>query len=477
MIISFLVVIALSMVLAMRARAGHSQQSAKDFFVAHGQFGAVLLFFLSVGETYSVLTMLGFPGGVYSGGQDFIIWFFGFIMMAPTLLFFIGPWIWRAGRLYGAATIADFFGRHFESRSLEIFVAISCIILLIPIGTMQFVGIRLVLTHLMPGVVPALLTSLAAAVTLAYVLLAGLRASAFVAVLKDLLMLAAIVVVGVAALFLSQNGGANLPPASEILHATGGGESGDGAALAISTIILQAIGFLVIPQGWAVLFSARSADSIRQTQMVAPLYMVMFPMLVIVAQYARTHGIVPGRPDFVFLAVTEALLPSYLTGVIFATVTLAGLVILSGVCLAIAPLITRNMVPNLSNNRQMIWAKVVTGIYLVASVICAETSTRLMATINGLFHMGITQLFPGLLAALFWARVPAKAVIAGVLIGFFTVGGLMTSWSGASYFNVGILALVANLVGLWVVSHVSPRASSAQSVIRKVACNQNAARG
>jgi Na+/proline symporter len=74
MIASFVLIMALSLGIALWARRGRKRgqgqghDDARAFFVAGGQFGALLFFFLSVGETYSIATMLGFPGGVYAGG-------------------------------------------------------------------------------------------------------------------------------------------------------------------------------------------------------------------------------------------------------------------------------------------------------------------------------------------------------------------------------------------------------------------------
>ena len=53
----------------------------------------------------------------------------------------------------------------------------------------------------------------------------------------------------------------------------------------------QAAGFAMIPQNWAFIFSARSPGAIRRAQAMAPLYMVMFPLLMVVAHYARAAGV------------------------------------------------------------------------------------------------------------------------------------------------------------------------------------------
>ena len=134
MTLAFLAIIVLSLLLALYSKRGHVHQKAEDFFVASGQFNTVLFFFLAVGETYSIATIFGYPGGVYASGTGFVTWFLGYILLAFVVGYFLNPLIWRAGRIYGAVTIPDLFRRHFGSRALEIVVTGTALIVLVPLG-------------------------------------------------------------------------------------------------------------------------------------------------------------------------------------------------------------------------------------------------------------------------------------------------------------------------------------------------------
>ena len=442
MIGAFLAVMALSLALALWARRG-AGQGPRAYFVAGGQLGAILFFFLSVGETYSIATMLGFPGGVYAGGEGFVVWFFGYILLAAPVLAVLGPWIWRAGQLYQAVTIPDFFAAHYRSRALERIVALGAVVLLLPIGTMQFVGIRLVLASLAPGLPVPLLLAGAGLVTLAYVLLAGLRAAAFVAVLKDALMLGAIMLVGILALAHWPATAAPLPVAT--------GQVPVGLPFALSTIAVQAAGFAMIPQNWAFLFAARGPREIARAQAAAPLYMIMFPLLMVVAIFLRRTGTPLDKPDFVFLAAAWQLLPGWAMGVVMAAVVLAGLVILSSVCLAIGPLITRNLVPGLDGAGQQRWAKAVTALFITLSAAGAMAQVPLLATLNTVFYFGIVQSLPGFLAALWTGRASAGGVMAGMAVAALAIVGARLAGWGLGGLNPGLLGLILNalVLALW----------------------------
>jgi SSS family solute:Na+ symporter len=454
---TFTIIMALSLVLTFISKRGHKNPTAKDFFVASGQFGPVLFFFLSVGETYSIASLLGFPGGVYAHGDSFVTWFFGYILMAAPIIYFVGPWIWRAGSLYGSVTIADFFRSHFDSRRLELVVALTSLLLLIPVGATQFLGLKLVLAGLGLHAPAVVLSALAGVMAFSYVAIAGLRASAYVAALKDLLMIGSILLVGGMAIVMWHGAplAGALAPLKVVAHPVPNEQ-----VFAITTIILQGLGFAMVPQTWAFIFSARSVQTIRRAQIAAPLYMVMFPLLMIVAYFARAQGLKPSVPDDVFLATAQALLPPWLVGVAMAAATLSGLVVLSGVCLAIGPLVTRNLLSGLEGPAQERWAKRVIAAYIVLAIMGAEGPVRLMATLNNVFYFGIAQMLPGLLAALCVGRVSAGAVIGGIVAGDALALALTASGTSVVGINAGLLGLVLNLLVMFCICAWRPRAGA-----------------
>src|ERR1700759_4886989 len=104
--IVFAVLIAASLVLAVMAKKGHHSTDVRDFFVASPQVRGFLLFFLSVGEIYSIAPIIGFPGSIYAKGGSYGIWYLGYNLLAFPVAYFLNPLIWRAGKLYNAVTIA-----------------------------------------------------------------------------------------------------------------------------------------------------------------------------------------------------------------------------------------------------------------------------------------------------------------------------------------------------------------------------------
>ncbi|HXR95619.1 MAG TPA: hypothetical protein VN718_07065 [Rhizomicrobium sp.] len=448
---SFLAVILLSLLLAWLSRQGHLGQKAEDFFVASGQFNTVLFFFLAVGETYSIGSILGYPGGVYAGGTGAATWFLGYILLAFAVGYFLNPLIWRAGRIHGAITLPDLFRRHFDSRALEVVVAAAGLLFLVPLGMQQFLGLQAILNELDWSISPRMLMAAAGILTFIYIVISGIRASAYVAVLKDVLLILAILLTGLVALHHWSDGvsagSAQLKLAVPTLSTD---------IFSITTILLQCVGFCLVPQTCAYVFTARSAKAIRRAQITMPLYMVMFPFLTLIAYYALRHPVRLSSSNEVFPAVAHALLPAPIVGLVLAGAALSGLVILTGICLAIGPLVSRNLVWGLSNDQQRQWSKLVMALYLVLSIAGAATSSQLLITINNFFYFGITQSLPGMLGILFFRRMRASAIIAGIVAGDAVAIALYELAVPLYGVNAGFVGLIVNAVIVFAILYLFP---------------------
>lgn len=436
--------IVFSLYLAIRAKKGRGPQSVHDFFVASRQFGAYLVFFLAAGEIYSIGTMVGFPGGIYAKGPTYGVWFLGYILLAYPVGYFVGPKIWQAGKRYNAITLPDLFKGHFRSRALEIIVAASAIIFLLPWGQLQFTGLVAALKGLGWNFEPLYLILIASLLAFSYIAIAGVRASAYIAVLKDILMVAAIVITGVA---VSMEVGVTQVFHAASLHLSNRMDSRQ-LTFSMSTMLFQSLGFYVMPFAVQNFFTAKSANTIRRTQIAMPLYMLMYPFLVVASYYALSQNLHLGSPNEAFFAAVVRLLPGWLLGLVAAGASLSGLLVLAGICLAIGPIVTRNLLPDMPESKQKTGAKVVVVLYLLVSIVMTLLTPNLMLTLINTTYYGVTQFFPGVIVILFGLRVRATAVAAGILCGQILAIILYMRQVDLGGFNLGLLCLIVNLAVL-----------------------------
>jgi solute:Na+ symporter, SSS family len=438
----FLAFIALSLLLALRASKGRGKQGVHDFFVASRQFSAWLVFFLAAGEIYSIGTMVGFPGGIYAKGPTYGVWFLGYILLAYPVGYFIGPKIWEAGKRYNAITLPDLFKGYYASRGLEAIVAISALVFLLPWGQLQFTGLVAALKGLGWHLNPIGLITIAAVLAFIYLAIAGVRGTAYIAILKDILMVTAIVVTGVAVAWEAGVAPVFKAASEHVSNSMNAHQ----LTFSMSTMLFQSLGFYVLPFAVQNFFTAKSANTIRRSQVAMPLYMLMYPFLVVASYYAIAQHVALASPNEAFFTAVVRLLPPWLVGLVAAGASLSGLLVLAGICLAIGPLVTRNLLPHVPETRQKAGAKVVIALYLLLSIGMTLVTPKLMLTLINMTYYGVTQFFPGVIVAVFGLRVSARAIGSGMVVGQVLAIVLYVLQPDLAGLNLGLVCLAVNIL-------------------------------
>ncbi|MEE8660333.1 hypothetical protein CGLAMM_03120 [Acetobacteraceae bacterium EV16G] len=235
------------------ARAG---QNASRFFAAAGQFGLVLYAVLAIGDTYSIGTLLGFPGSIFADGGFAALWFCGYIMLAFPIATMLYPRLWRIGQECGAATLTDLFRYRFNDRRLDLLLAALLFLCFIPLGTSQFIGLQSAF-KVVAGPDTArggMMAALTLSGLLTFLIAAGqgMGGAARAAILKDVLVISTIVMVAGAALMAGArwlsppHQGVIGPP--EVFKAFTPSVSGD--LFILTTIAVQASAFCISPRPW-----------------------------------------------------------------------------------------------------------------------------------------------------------------------------------------------------------------------------------
>lgn len=458
-------IIALTLVVAWRTRMVRRRDTLSEFFVGSRSFVSLLFFFLAVGEIYSIGTLVGFPGGIYAGGATYAIWFMGYILLAYPIGYFINPLIWRGGRRYGAETGPDLYERHFKSKGLGLTAAISGMIFIIPWGQLQFAGLEVVVHAFAPQITPVYALALAAALALGYIVLSGMRATATVSIVKDVFMVTGIVVVGVAAWAAA---GSPAPIFHQLAqaHTTGAGIAilvpAAAVPFVLSTIVFQAAGFYASPFGLQYVFTGKSEKAVAKAQVFMPLYMLMYPFLIVAAFWAALHiHSLTATPDLAVVAAGQHLLPPALLGVLAGGAALSAIVVLTGLSLTVSAVVSKNLVrsyinPRATDPQVKRWAQVVVAVYLLISVLLTVLAPTLMLNLINTAYYGFTQFFPGLIAILFWRRASAWGVGSGLVVGDLVALALYFSHTLPWGLNLGLIALVVNAAVLVVVSLARP---------------------
>src|SRR5262249_33626786 len=158
-------------------------------------FGGLLVFLLMAGEVYTTFAFLGLSGWTYSRGGP-TLYALAYLTLAYVGAVFILPPIWELGRRPGLQTPSDFFPLPFCSRYLPAFVCLVGIASFVPYLQLQITGIGIIVSVASfdtIGRTPAM--TVAVILLVGFVFAGGVRAVAWVSVLKDVLMLTAAVAI------------------------------------------------------------------------------------------------------------------------------------------------------------------------------------------------------------------------------------------------------------------------------------------
>jgi len=165
-----------------------------EWAVGGRRFGAWIFWFVNAGEIYTTFALLGISGYAWAYGAPAYLAFTS-VSLACALGYWLMPQIWTAGKRYGLVTQADFFSRHYRAPWLGVVVGVAGIAALVVYVQIQLTALTLVFRLTLGAALgPAQAAILAATVMLAFVYLAGLRSAAFAAGVKDVLMIALVVI-------------------------------------------------------------------------------------------------------------------------------------------------------------------------------------------------------------------------------------------------------------------------------------------
>ena len=265
-----------ALALGLVARAGRDMD-LEQWAVGGRGFGWVFVFLLLAGEIYTTFTFLGGSGFSYGlGAPAYYILAYG--SLAYVIAYFLLPPIWSYARQHGLHSQPDFFARKYESPTLGVLVSVVDLVALIPYLVLQLTGLGIIVTAASYGAIPKTAAIwIGAAIVTVYVMVSGIRGSAYTAVAKDILILGVVLFLGI---YLPVHLYGGIGAMFEKINAAKPGflvfpASGQSVAWFVSTVILTALGFFMWPHSFAASYSARDARVFRRNAIMLPIYQLI----------------------------------------------------------------------------------------------------------------------------------------------------------------------------------------------------------
>ena len=327
-------------------------------------FGTFVTWFLLGGDLYTAYTFIAVPSLVYAAGA---VGFYAvpYTIMVFPLVFIFAPRLWSVARTRGYVTLGEFVrGRH-GSQGLGLAVMVTGILATMPYIALQLVGIESVLTVLGVGsttgnaFVRDLPLIIAFAVLSAYTYLAGLRAPALIAFVKDILIYATVIVAIVYIPGKLGGWGHIFSNASTRLAKVNTATGKPFGSLTVlpagewaygSLALGSALGLFVYPHAITGVFAAKRRDVIRRNAAMLPAYSVILGLIALFGYMARAVPAVNagvkaagGNAQLSVPLLFAHMFPSWMAGIGDSAVVIGALVPAAIMSIAAANLFTRNI--------------------------------------------------------------------------------------------------------------------------------------
>jgi SSS family solute:Na+ symporter len=395
-----------------------------------------------------------------------------YLTLAYVISFFMLPQIWEVGRKFRMQTQSDFFSIRYGNRYLAGFVCIVGIASFIPYLQLQLTGLGIIVSIASfdgIGRTPAMV--IAVVLLAAFVFASGVRAVAWVSVLKDALMVlaAAAIGIGIPKIYFGGIG----PMFAALAHAhpahltMPGATANLGHTWYVSTVLLTSVGFYMWPHAFGSTFTAKSSDTLRRNAVVMPLYTLTLAFILFAGFTAVL--VVPGlaNGDLALLTVVRQSFPPWFLGVVGGAGALTAMVPASIFILTAATLFAKNLYrplffPAMTDDQVAKLARVMVVVLGIVSLCLAIYTSTTLVSLLLIGYAGVSQFFPGVLLGLYWKRVTTAAVFAGMISGVAASIFLMLShrdpWFG---WSAGFVALSLNFMVTISCSLLTPAVSKA----------------
>jgi SSS family solute:Na+ symporter len=486
-VVSFVIVTGVGFAAA-RWRPARDRLQLDEWGLGGRGFGTFISWFLLGGDLYTAYTFIAVPALVYATGAAGFYALSYTIMVFP-IVFVFAPRLWSVARVHGYVTPADFIRGRYGSRGLGLAVACTGILATMPYIALQIVGIGAVLTVMGVGgsssnaFVRDLPLIIAFVVLAAYTYLAGLRAPALIAFVKDTLVYVTVIV---AILYIpTRLGGwghifgtasthfktAVNPKTGKPLGSFIEGSAGEWA---YATLALgSALALFMYPHAITGVFATKRRDVIRRNMAILPAYSLVLGLIALFGYMALATPAVNagvkaggGNAQLSVPLLFEHMFPSWFAGIGYSAIVIGALVPAAIMSIAAANLFSRNIYkeffrPGASPAEQTRAAQLASLVMKAGALYFAlEVSKTFSINLQLLGGIWILQTFPAIVVGLYtrwlhrWALVIgwAAAMIYGTVQAYRTPGGTQQHFgaSAAPVFGhviyIAIAALIINLV-------------------------------
>ena len=456
-----------------------------EWALGGGNFGTIISWFLIGGDLYTAYTFIAVPALAYGAGPTA---FFAvpYTIVAYPFGILVLTRFWSVARNRGYITAADFVRDRFGDRWLEITIAVTGIIAVLPYIALQLVGMQVVFQHLGGFFAIGdgkLALAIAFILLAAYTYTSGLRAPALIALIKDTLIYITIIcaVIAITHMFGGWSGifnaaqsalAAKAKPATLLLAPSQYfvyGTLAFGSALAL----------FIYPHSITSMLSAKSRTVVERNMALLPIYSLLLGFLALLGYAGLAAGIKVTNAQLVVPVLFARIFPDWFAGVGYAAIVIGALVPAAIMAIGGANLFASNIFQQFSSTRH----PGQTGLAKILTLVICAVALLFVIFIKPQFAIGfqflggawILQTFPAFVIGLYTNWFNPKALLLGWIVGIAagTYMAVQTGYTAAFPLHLGggtlvgygpFYALLLNLIVSVIATPLFKAAGSARAI-------------
>ncbi len=412
---------------AARWRTAGSLANMDEWALGGRSFGTVISWFLIGGDLYTAYTFIAVPALAYAAGP---VAFFAlpYTIVAYPFGILVLTRFWSVARTRGYITAADFVRDRFGDRWLELAMAVTGVLAVLPYIALQLVGMKVVFLQLGGGFAAGggtLALAISFVLLAAYTYTSGLRAPALIAFIKDTLIYLTIIcaVIAITHMFGGWAGifdaagkalAAKPKPATLLLPPPSYFTYG-------SLALGSALALFIYPHSITSILSAKSRTVVQRNMALLPIYSLMLGFLALLGYAGLAAGIKTTNPQQVVPMLFAQIFPDWFVGVAYAAIVIGALVPAAIMAIGGANLFASNIFRQFSAQRDSLettTAKILTLVICLFALLFVIFITPQYAI--GFQFLGgawILQTFPAFVIGLFTRWFNPKALLLGWAVG------------------------------------------------------------
>ena len=406
-------------------------EGEKEYFLGGRSMGGWVAALSAGASDMSAWVLMGLPGSIYLYGIGKVWIAVGLVIGTICAWVFVAPRLRRYSiRANDSITIPQFLTNRFQSKnkglqiiSAIVFVVVYCIY---SASSISACG---TLFNTVTGMSAKTAMIIATAIILVYVFLGGFNAVCWTDFFQGMLMLAALMLTPILALFVMKGADFVAPvmavPENYYNVLSGGGFNWKSMSDIISGLG-WGLGYFGMPHILVPYLSIKSEHEMRKSQIIGCSWIVLIlAMSAVVGLIGRQFLGEIDNENLVFVHMVRRLFPAFISGVLLSAILAAAMSTADSQLLAsssaFASDIYKPVIRKDATDHEMQWAGriIVILISVVAFFIAADPNCGGIMALVECAWAGFGSAFgPVILLSLYWRRLTYSGAVAGVCVGF-----------------------------------------------------------